>query len=62
MVIIQLNPKFYSQEAINETILAYKDICDAKIETDKIILTPKIEIEEEKLKNEFCNYCLSLIT
>ena len=61
MVIIQLNPNFYSEQAINETILAYKDLCDAKIEAGKVILIPKIEIEEEKLKNEFCNYCLSFI-
>ncbi|MBT5273012.1 hypothetical protein HN695_07290 [Candidatus Woesearchaeota archaeon] len=59
---IQLNPKFYSEQAINETITAYKDICDAKIENNTITLTPKTDISDEKLKNEFCNYCLSLIT
>ena len=61
MIMIQLNPKFYSEQVINETIIAYKDICDARFESGTITLTPKIDISDEKLKNEFCNYCLSLI-
>lgn len=61
MIKLKLNKQFYPENAIKKTIEAYKDICDANFNEDNIILMPKIDVDEERLKHEFCNYCLSMV-
>jgi hypothetical protein len=64
-MMINLNKRFYSLQSINATIEAFKDICDARVEeSDRftIILQSKTQdIDDEELKNEFCNYCLGMM-
>ena len=58
---INLNNKFYRKEAIDETIAAFKDICESKIIDDsfEIEITPKIGTELN-ISPEFCNFVLGV--
>ena len=68
MIVFKLNKKLYSKKAIEQAVLDYKEICEARIENEKsnykVILNKKAsddEISDDALKNEFCNYCLGMM-
>jgi len=60
---IKLNRSFYTKEAVLETLEAYKELCSGDVvEKDEgfdVVLDPKEPVDEQELKNEFCNYVLS---
>jgi len=59
-MIIKLNPKFYSKEAVWEALKDFENVCEGKILNDgmDVELIPKEDIKN--LKEEFCNYVLGL--
>ncbi|MFP4403614.1 MAG: His-Xaa-Ser system radical SAM maturase HxsB [Candidatus Woesearchaeota archaeon] len=61
-IIIKLNNKFYTKNAIKSAINAFSDICDANIISEDFIveLIPK-KAKIKNLKNEFSNYVFGLI-
>ena len=58
---INLNNKFYRKEAIEETLNAFKDICESKIINDsfEIEIIPKTGTELD-ISREFCNFVLGV--
>ncbi len=57
MAKINLNPKFYSKDAINQAIIDYKEVC--KISYENGIAT--LDSEEKNIPDEFANYVLGLM-
>ena len=55
---INLNNKFYSKDAILETIAAFNSICDAKIIDDYYTVEILSTENNETIVNEFKNYVL----
>ncbi|MBW2991651.1 HxsD-like protein [Candidatus Woesearchaeota archaeon] len=59
----KLNKKFYSEEIILQAIADFKDTCESNFDREKfeVVLVSKESCDLNKLKNEFCNYCLGLM-
>jgi len=59
---IRLSNKFYKREALEEAAEAFKEVCSCRISSDdfELELFPKIEGEEQRLKDEFCNFVLGI--
>ena len=56
---IELNNNFYSKEAIEESLKDFKEVCEGKILNENIDV--ELDTEDEKIKEEFCNYVLGLM-
>ncbi len=61
-VCITLNKEFYNNQAIKDSLLDFKEVCDGEVEEDKenqiIILKPKENEMLYVVGYEFCNYIL----
>lgn len=60
-VYVSLNDIIYSDDAINQAIIDFKDVCDIKKVDENLILIPKEKIKPEILGYEFSNYVLGLM-
>ncbi len=63
---IDFSKKLYSLKAIKKSIEAYNELAKFSIDKNKNKIKVKVtnidkELNEELLKNEFCNYVLSEI-
>jgi hypothetical protein len=60
-MIIKLNKKLYSIEAIRSAVHAFKQVCTCEViekESFLISMSNISDFTDERLRNEFCNYCL----
>ena len=59
----KLNKKFYSKNAAERALCTFKEFCEGKVDESEehliIILSKTRDVEENDLKREFCNHCLS---
>jgi len=62
--VIHLSKSFYTKEAINESLVDYKDVCSGDVVVGDyfvVTLVPKEDVGMKVLCGEFCNYVLSLM-
>jgi hypothetical protein len=59
---IRLSNKFYKREALDEAAEAFKEVCSCRIisEDFDLELLPKIEGDDSRLRDEFCNFVLGI--
>lgn len=58
---ISFNKKIYQQEAIQNTLKAFKKVASGQIKQDRnsIVVFLKTDIDGEVINNEFANYALA---
>ena len=62
IAILTFNKRFYPEELVKQAILDFKDACDARFQSEKLILKPKgSEINAGILGYEFYNYLLAML-
>lgn len=61
-MIIRLNKRLYSEDAVLEALKDFEEVCDGRIVRDYIEVDLKQKEEFDKpLDKEFCNYVLGLM-
>jgi len=60
-MIFKLNRKFYSIEAVKETLKDFREVCKGKVLNDKIEIELYLREDTQQLKEEFCNYVLGMM-
>lgn len=59
---IKLDKRIYPEKAVQETITAFKEICDVSLESEGnkhlLNISPKEKRDEREITGEFCNHCL----
>jgi len=60
-VVVELNPRIYSQLSINQAIEDFKESCDIKTSEQGIELKPKDKEDLTIVGYEFYNYVLGLM-
>jgi len=60
-MIFKLNRKFYSIEAVKETLKDFRRVCKGKVLNDKIEIELYLREDTQQLKEEFCNYVLGMM-
>ena len=58
---MKLNSKFYSREALEGAIAAFRQMCDISCAEKEGYFHLNFSPEEEKIDQEFANYCLGLM-
>jgi hypothetical protein len=58
---VSLNESIYSDDAIEQAIIDYEDVCEINKKDDRLVLIPKEKIELDILGYEFSNYVLGLM-
>lgn len=62
--LLKLNKRFYSLNALKQTIDAFKEVCDAELsekERFEIMLKPREKMDLKELALEFSNYALGMM-
>ena len=61
-MIITLNKKFYTEKCVKDSIEAFKEIFNAKLQSEgqefRIEIKTLKPVEQDKLEGEFVNYCI----
>ena len=60
-MIIKLNNKFYSKDAVEEALKDFNDVCNGNILNDDIEVELNEKEDIENVGEEFCNYVLGLM-
>lgn len=60
-MIFKLNRKFYSIEAVKETLKDFRRVCKGRVLNDKIEIELCLREDTQQLKEEFCNYVLGMM-